>query len=144
TDYRLPVSAGNREPATGNEVFGVSGAAAVYRKSFINDVTINDEYFDEDFFSYREDADVAWRGRLFGWRALLVPEAIAYHVRAVTPERRRSFPTAISRSGFVEHRHPRHPRRAAALRRVRNICGRAGNATGQARPSRGRVLPRGG
>src|SRR5207253_8400481 len=64
--------------------------------SFINDVTINDEYFDEDFFAYREDADVAWRRRLFGWRALYVPEAIAYHVRTVTPERRRSLPAAIN------------------------------------------------
>ena len=80
----------------GDEVFGISGAAAVYRKSFINDVTINGEYFDEDFFAYREDADVAWRGRLFGWRAMHVPEAIAYHVRAVTPERRRSLPAAIN------------------------------------------------
>ena len=79
-----------------NEVFGVSGAAAVYRKSFVFDLTINDEFFDEDFFAYREDADVAWRGRLFGWRALIVPDAVAYHVRAVTPERRRSLPTAIN------------------------------------------------
>jgi len=87
----------NREPRTANrEVFGVSGAAAVYRKSFINDVTINDEYFDEDFFAYREDADVAWRGRLLGWRALHVAEAIAYHVRTVTPERRRSLPAVIN------------------------------------------------
>ena len=87
----------NREPRTANrEVFGVSGAAAVCRKSFINDVTINDEYFDEDFFAYREDADVAWRGRLLGWRALHVAEAIAYHVRTVTPERRRSLPAVIN------------------------------------------------
>src|SRR5205085_8659214 len=57
--------------ATGNDVFGVSGAAAVYRKSFIIDVTINNEYFDEDFFAYREDADVAWRGRLLVLRAML-------------------------------------------------------------------------
>jgi GT2 family glycosyltransferase len=82
--------------ATGNEVFGVSGAAAVYCKSFIIDITINNEYFDEDFFAYREDADVAWRGRLFGWRAMLVPDAIAYHVRSVTPERRRSLSPEIN------------------------------------------------
>ena len=79
-----------------HEVFGVSGAAGVYRKTFINSVTINGEFFDEDFFAYREDADVAWRGRLFGWRAMHVPDAIAYHVRAVTPERRRSLPAAIN------------------------------------------------
>jgi GT2 family glycosyltransferase len=87
---------GHRPPASGNEVFGVSGAAAVYRKAFIIDVTINNEYFDEDFFAYREDADVAWRGRLFGWRAMLVPDAIAYHVRTVTPERRRSLSPTIN------------------------------------------------
>ena len=86
----------NRQLRTDNQIFGVSGAAAVYRKSFINDVTINDEYFDEDFFAYREDADVAWRGRLLGWRALHVAEAIAYHVRTVTPERRRSLPAVIN------------------------------------------------
>jgi GT2 family glycosyltransferase len=85
-----------RDPGRGTEVFGVSGAAAVYRKSFINDVTINGEYFDEDFFTYREDADVAWRGRLFGWGALHVPGALGYHVRTVTPERRRSLPAAIN------------------------------------------------
>ncbi len=105
-DIQLPVSGsllpegaggtGNRQPATSNEVFGVSGAAGVYRKTFINSVTINDEFFDEDFFAYREDADVAWRGRLFGWRAIHVPDAVAYHVRAVTPERRRSLPPNIN------------------------------------------------
>jgi GT2 family glycosyltransferase len=90
-DIEWPVDGGGW-----SEVFGVSGAAAVYRKSFIIDVTINDEYFDEDFFAYREDADVAWRGRLLGWRAMVVPEAIAYHVRAVTPDRRRSLPPEIN------------------------------------------------
>jgi len=86
-----------RDPGPGtSDVFGVSGAAAVYRKTFINSVTINDEFFDEDFFAYREDADVAWRGRLFGWRAMHVPDAIGYHVRAVTPERRRSLSPVIN------------------------------------------------
>ncbi len=87
----------DRESRTADrEVFGVSGAAALYRKSFINDVTINDEFFDEDFFAYREDADVAWRARLLGWRALYVPDAVAYHVRSVTPDRRRSLPAATN------------------------------------------------
>jgi GT2 family glycosyltransferase len=80
-----------------HEIFGVSGAAAVYRMSFIRDVSIDGEFFDEDFFTYREDADVAWRGRLFGWRALYVPDAVAHHVRRVTPEARRSLPERINR-----------------------------------------------
>jgi len=78
------------------EVFGVSGAAALYSMAFIRDVSIDGEFFDEDFFAYREDADVAWRGRLFGWRAVVVPDAIAYHVRTVTPERRRALSATIN------------------------------------------------
>jgi GT2 family glycosyltransferase len=78
------------------EVFGVSGAAAIYRMSFLRDVAIDGEPFDEDFFTYREDADIAWRGRLFGWRALYVPRAIAHHIRTVTPAKRRQLPAFIN------------------------------------------------
>lgn len=81
------------------EVFGVSGAAAMYRMSFIRDVTIGGEFLDEDFFAFREDADVAWRGRLFGWKAIYVPGAIAHHVRTVTPEKRRALSPMINMHG---------------------------------------------
>ena len=79
-----------------SEVFGVSGAAAMYRTSFLRDVAIDGEIFDEDFFAYREDADLAWRGRLFGYRAMYVPDAVAHHVRRVTPERRGGLPAEIN------------------------------------------------
>ena len=59
-------------------------------------MAIDGEIFDEDFFAYREDADLAWRGRLFGWRALCEPRAVAYHVRRVTPEARHSLPAGIN------------------------------------------------
>ena len=81
------------------EVFGVSGAVALYSMAFIRDVSIDGEFFDEDFFAYREDADVAWRSRLFGWRAIAVPDAIAYHVRTVTPSRRRELSAMINMHG---------------------------------------------
>lgn len=78
------------------EVFGVSGAAALHRRSLLDDVAIDGQVFDEDFFAYREDADLAWRARLRGWRALWVPEAVAYHVRRVTPEVRAALPPEIN------------------------------------------------
>jgi GT2 family glycosyltransferase len=78
------------------EVFGVSGAAAMFRMSFLHDVAIDGEVLDEDFFAYREDADLAWRGRLFGWRSFCDPEAVAYHVRRVTPETRRELPADVN------------------------------------------------
>jgi GT2 family glycosyltransferase len=74
------------------EVFGVSGAAAMYRVAFLKDAG----GFDEDFFAYREDADLAWRGQLLGWRALCEPRALARHVRRVTPEARRELPPEIN------------------------------------------------
>lgn len=83
-------------PATLHEVFGVSGAAAVYRASFLRDVAIHGEVLDEDFHTYREDADLAWRGRVLGWRALFVPDAVAYHVRTVTPQKRRELPPLVN------------------------------------------------
>ena len=90
----------SRQPtADSHEVFGVSGAAAMYRTTFIHDVTVAGEFLDEDFFAFREDADVAWRGRLLGWKAVYVPEAVAHHVRTVTPEKRRALSAAINMHG---------------------------------------------
>lgn len=63
------------------DVFGACGAAALYRRSMLEDLSPDGEVFDEDFFAYCEDADLAWRARLRGWRCRYVPDAVAYHVR---------------------------------------------------------------
>jgi len=78
------------------EVFGPSGAAAMYRRKALDDVAIEGRYFDEDFFAYREDADLAWRCRLLAWTSIYVPTAVAQHRRHVTPERRASLPQEIN------------------------------------------------
>ncbi|MEO8216896.1 MAG: glycosyltransferase family 2 protein [Acidobacteriota bacterium] len=95
----LDIDAGREDSETDasvTEVFGVSGAAALYRREFLRDVAVDGQPFDNAFFAYREDADLSWRGRLFGWNAIYVPSAVAYHVRSVTPERRRTLPDAIN------------------------------------------------
>ncbi len=63
------------------EVFGVSGALALYSTEALEDIKINGEYFDKDFFAYKEDVDLAWRLRLYGWKSLYLPEARAFHYR---------------------------------------------------------------
>lgn len=63
------------------EVFGVSGACPLYRREALDDVKIMDEYFDEDFFMYKEDVDLSWRFLLYGWKNLYFPGALAYHGR---------------------------------------------------------------
>ncbi len=77
-------------------VFGATAAAALYRRKMIEDIAIGDEFFDPDFFVYREDADVAWRAQLMGWRCIYTPHARGYHVRNVLPGNRRALPAAIN------------------------------------------------
>ena len=78
------------------DVFGPSGAAALYRLKALQDVAIDGQFFDEDFFAYREDADLAWRCRLMGWTSIYVPSAVALHRRRVTPERRSQLSALIN------------------------------------------------
>jgi GT2 family glycosyltransferase len=77
-------------------VFGASAAAAMYRREMIDDLSFEGDFFDPDFFSYREDADVAWRAQLLGWRCLYLPDAAGYHVRSVGPSNRRRVAAVIN------------------------------------------------
>jgi GT2 family glycosyltransferase len=77
-------------------VFGATAAAALYRRKMIEDVAVDGEFFDPDFFVYREDADVAWRAQLLGWRCIYTPYALGYHVRSVLPGNRRALPPEIN------------------------------------------------
>ena len=77
-------------------VFGATAAAALYRRAMIEDISIQGEFFDPDFFVYREDADVAWRAQLMGWQCLYTPLARGYHVRNVLPGNRRALPPVIN------------------------------------------------
>ncbi|HSR69696.1 MAG TPA: glycosyltransferase family 2 protein [Acidobacteriota bacterium] len=78
------------------EVFGVTAAAALYSRRLLDAVRFEDEYFDADFFAYREDADLCWRARLLGFRALYEPAARALHRRHVLPRRRRRIEDALN------------------------------------------------
>ena len=51
------------------EIFGACGGAALYRKAMLDQIGL----FDEDFFAYHEDVDLAFRARLFGWKCMYVP-----------------------------------------------------------------------
>jgi GT2 family glycosyltransferase len=62
------------------EVFGPCAGAALYRKAMLDEVGL----FDEEFVSYMEDTDLAFRGRLAGWKCLYVPKAVVYHVHGGT------------------------------------------------------------
>jgi GT2 family glycosyltransferase len=84
---------GHRELDSGQydqagEVFGIDGAAPLYRQLMIDDVAENGHFFDESFVTYKEDVDVAWRARWLGWRAWYIPAATAGHRRTFRPGQR--------------------------------------------------------
>ncbi|HEX2053551.1 MAG TPA: glycosyltransferase family 2 protein, partial [Actinomycetota bacterium] len=83
---RRAVDRGEREPDTGQydsdrALFSVCGAAPVYRRAMLDDVAVDGQYLDEDFFAYFEDFDLSWRAQLRGWRFAYVPEATGRHFR---------------------------------------------------------------
>lgn len=62
------------------EVLGPCAGAALYRMSMLDKIGL----FDEDFIAYYEDIDLAFRGRLAGWKCLYVPKAVVYHMHGGT------------------------------------------------------------
>lgn len=65
------------------DIFGPTGALALYRASALKAVKLGDECFDADFFAYKEDVDLAWRLRHAGFASRYVPEAVAHHHRGM-------------------------------------------------------------
>jgi GT2 family glycosyltransferase len=61
-------------------VFGACGGAAAYRRALLNRIGL----FDEDFGSYCEDVDLAFRAQLAGQGCVFVPAARVYHHLSAT------------------------------------------------------------
>ncbi len=73
----------NGQYAEAERVFGLSGALVMYRATALQAVRFEDEFFDHDFFAYKEDVDLAWRLQHLGWDAWYEPRAIAHHYRGM-------------------------------------------------------------
>lgn len=72
-----PVALSERAPTN---VFGASAGAALYNRARLLDIGGPDE----SFFAFLEDADLAWRARMRGWRAIYAPDAVAHHWHSAT------------------------------------------------------------
>jgi GT2 family glycosyltransferase len=81
----LPYVRGHGEPDDGRygdevEVFGASGAAAVWRASVLRELG----GFDERFFAYYEDVDLSFRARLRDYEIWYAPRSVVRHTRGGT------------------------------------------------------------
>jgi GT2 family glycosyltransferase len=93
------------------EIFGVPGTAPMYRRTALNEISYNEEIFDNDFVSYKEDVDLAWRLRLAGFNAWYLPQAVAYHDRSLGGDngwreqikKRKSWPREFKIYSWVNH-----------------------------------------
>jgi len=61
------------------EVFFASDCACLYRRRMLDDIAINGEIYDEDFFAYADETDLGWRARLKGWKCVYTPKALVHH-----------------------------------------------------------------
>jgi GT2 family glycosyltransferase len=62
------------------KVFGVSAAAALYRKEALDSIRFHEEYLDEDFFYFFEDVDLSWRLQKKGWQIVYTPGSSCLHI----------------------------------------------------------------
>jgi GT2 family glycosyltransferase len=63
------------------KIIGPSGAAGLFRLSALEKIAVSGQYFDERFFMYKEDCDLAYRLRLANLISKLIPTAVIYHDR---------------------------------------------------------------
>ena len=85
-DHGVSVERGS---AGASEIFGPCAAAALYRRADLEAVG----GFDESYFCYFEDVDLAFRLRLAGLRCAYVPEAVVDHVSSGISSQRSDFST---------------------------------------------------
>lgn len=75
--------ASNRK-STEDPLLGPCGGCALYTADLLQQVyQATGEYFDEQFFCYAEDTDLAWRAVLLGYRAAYAEDAVVYHKGSV-------------------------------------------------------------
>lgn len=97
-------------PSSDGEVFGVSGAIALYRRSAIEKAG---GLFDPAWFMYKEDVDLALRLRRAGFIAWFEPRAIAWHERGLQQKRN------LFERFLAEWKRPARLRRCAYANQLR-------------------------
>lgn len=68
-------------------IWGSSGAVVIYKKEILQKIGL----FDQKYFAYIEDVDVAFRLQKNGYKTLLIPKAIVYHLGGGTSNKMGNF-----------------------------------------------------
>lgn len=90
-----------------NLVFGVSGAAVMYRVDHLKQVALLNQgkqmFFDENYYLYKEDVDLAFRLQLAGFSSVCLASTVGYHQRSLsgTINLKQRVEMEIKRSNFL-------------------------------------------
>lgn len=85
---------------TSGPVFAVSGAAMMLRIAALEQLAVDGEIFDEDFFLYHEDTDLCWRAGRLGYTIWYEASAVAVHERRWQKRRRFEIEPGVRRHSF--------------------------------------------
>ncbi len=121
-DYKCLAQIVDRQtiPEAG-EVFGVSGAIGLYRRSAIEK---SGGLFDPKWFMYKEDVDLALRLREHGFISWFEPKAVAWHLRGLKAgDGYMSRPPLLRRYSYVNQwrLYRRHWKNATLSDKLRSI-----------------------
>lgn len=82
TFYKCGLASNRKSPE--DPLLGPCGGCALYTATMLRQVHYaTGEYFDDQFFCYAEDTDLAWRAVLLGYRAAYADDALVYHKGSV-------------------------------------------------------------
>jgi hypothetical protein len=81
------------------DIFSPCGAAAVYKKTMLDDIGL----LDEDFFAYLEDIDLGLRAHLKGYKGRFIPESKIYHIGAGSTDSEKMSPWVYKQN--IRNRH---------------------------------------
>lgn len=83
TFYKCGLASNRKSPD--DPLLGPSGNCALYTTELLSQIhQATGEYFDDQFFCYAEDTDLAWRAVLLGYRAAYAKDALVYHKGSVS------------------------------------------------------------
>jgi hypothetical protein len=77
--------------------------------------------FDEDFFAYYEDVDLAWRARRNQWKAMYVHDSVVYHVGSATGSNIKDYYLARNRLSYLLKNAPIYMIILGLIRFISNI-----------------------
>lgn len=99
--FKSGLSWDTKEPSEVSKCIGPCAGAALYRKKMLEDIKINGDYFEKDFFIYCEDLDLGLRAKAMNWNFGYAPKAIVHHLHSATMRKQKDKSIYLSNRNSI-------------------------------------------